>query len=85
MIALSEFKPQKDVQFVTLQRLCKAEMFNEFLKTRFTTSKRFGLEGNDTLISGLGALVDEAAKYQVENIVFGMAHRGRLSTLANIF
>jgi 2-oxoglutarate dehydrogenase E1 component len=55
---LAELKPSKLEQSKTLSRLTNAHAFNEFLKTKFPTSKRFGVEGNDTLISGLGALVD---------------------------
>lgn len=59
-------------------------MFTNFLKNRFTTSKRFGIEGCDSVISGLNALVDRAAQHKVQRIVFGMPHRGRLNTLTNV-
>ena len=65
--------------------LAQNEHFSLFLKNTFSTSKRFGIEGSDTFISGLQALVDEAAKDKVEHILFGMAHRGRLNTLATVF
>jgi 2-oxoglutarate dehydrogenase E1 component len=52
---------------------------------KFPTSKRFGIEGCDTLISGLGHLTDCAAADNVEHMVFGMPHRGRLNTLAYVF
>lgn len=55
---------------------------NQFLKSKFATKKRFGIEGCDTLISGLESLADEAAESGVESIVIGMPHRGRLNTLA---
>lgn len=67
------------------ETLAQNEHFSLFLKNTFSTSKRFGIEGSDTFISGLQALVDEAAKDKVEHILFGMAHRGRLNTLATVF
>jgi 2-oxoglutarate dehydrogenase E1 component len=59
----------------TLERLCKNEAFNIFLKNKFSTSKRFGIEGCDSFISGLDCLVDRAADHGVEHIVMGMPHR----------
>ena len=67
------------------ENLAFNELFSLFLKNTFSTSKRFGIEGSDTFISGLSALVDEAAKDKTEHILFGMAHRGRLNTLATVF
>lgn len=67
-----------------LEELTKSETFNQFLVSKFTTTKRFGVEGLDTVISGLNAMVEEAVEYGVEYIGIGMAHRGRLSTLANV-
>jgi 2-oxoglutarate dehydrogenase E1 component len=54
------------------------------LKNKFSTSKRFGIEGCDSLISGMHALVDRAVQHKVEKIVVGMPHRGRLNTLAEV-
>jgi 2-oxoglutarate dehydrogenase E1 component len=65
----------------TADRLCRDYVFSEFLKNTFSTAKRFGSEGCDSFIAGLGALVDKAANEKVEHIVFGMPHRGRLNTL----
>ena len=74
----------KDHKMKIFHRLCKNEMFTNFLKNRFTTSKRFGIEGCDSVISGLIALVDRAAEHKVEKIIMGMPHRGRLNTLTNV-
>jgi 2-oxoglutarate dehydrogenase E1 component len=61
-------------------------MFNNFLKNKFSTSKRFGIEGCDTLISALDTLVSYSSqKHSVEHMIFGMPHRGRLNTLACVF
>ncbi|MHC4822758.1 MAG: multifunctional oxoglutarate decarboxylase/oxoglutarate dehydrogenase thiamine pyrophosphate-binding subunit/dihydrolipoyllysine-residue succinyltransferase subunit [Planctomycetota bacterium] len=67
-----------------LQRLVKAENFEQFLHTRYPGNKRFSLEGADTLIPALGEIVDRAAASGVERVIIGMAHRGRLNVLANI-
>lgn len=65
--------------------LCFNECFSQFLKTKFNTSKRFGIEGCDTFVSAMSSLVDLAAEHKTEHVVFGMAHRGRLHTLATVF
>ena len=59
-------------------------MFTEFLNNTFSTSKRFGSEGCDSFISGLGALVDHAAELKMENVIIGMPHRGRLNALYSV-
>jgi 2-oxoglutarate dehydrogenase E1 component len=61
-----------------------AELFERFLHTRYTGQKRFSLEGSETLIPILEAVVERAAELGVREIVLGMAHRGRLNVLANI-
>jgi 2-oxoglutarate dehydrogenase E1 component len=61
-----------------------AELFERFLHTRYVGQKRFSLEGSETLIPLLDALVEKAAEAGVREIVLGMAHRGRLNVLANI-
>ena len=78
------FELTKGEKLLLFDRLCKNESFNIFVKNRFTTVKRFGIEGCDTFISGMAKLVDVAAEYKIEHMVFGMAHRGRLNTLAFI-
>ncbi len=67
-----------------LQRLVKAENFEQFLHTRYPGNKRFSLEGADTLIPALAEIIDRAADGGVKRVVIGMAHRGRLNVLANI-
>jgi 2-oxoglutarate decarboxylase len=66
-----------------LERLNAAEAFETFLHTKFVGHKRFGLEGAESVIAMLDALLDRAAEAGVEEAVFGMAHRGRLNVLAN--
>jgi 2-oxoglutarate dehydrogenase E1 component len=69
-----------------LSKLNQAVSFEQFLQTKYVGQKRFSLEGGETLIPAIGAIVRIAAEeYDVEEFVLGMAHRGRLNTLVNIF
>ncbi|MFO0845148.1 MAG: 2-oxoglutarate dehydrogenase E1 component [Gemmataceae bacterium] len=67
-----------------LESLHYAELFERFLHTRYTGQKRFSLEGSETLIPLLEAVVERAPDSGVREVVIGMAHRGRLNVLANI-
>ncbi|MCS7181970.1 MAG: multifunctional oxoglutarate decarboxylase/oxoglutarate dehydrogenase thiamine pyrophosphate-binding subunit/dihydrolipoyllysine-residue succinyltransferase subunit [Thermoanaerobaculum sp.] len=68
----------------TLQKLNEAEAFERFLHTKYIGHKRFSLEGGEVLIPMLDHLLAQAAELGVEEVVMGMAHRGRLNVLANI-
>jgi 2-oxoglutarate dehydrogenase E1 component len=68
-----------------LKKLNQAVTFESFLHTNFIGQKRFSLEGNESLIPALDTLIENAADLGVKEFVMGMAHRGRLNTLANIF
>ncbi|WP_411765921.1 2-oxoglutarate dehydrogenase E1 component [Winogradskyella sp. A3E31] len=68
-----------------LKKLNEAVSFENFLHTKYVGQKRFSLEGNESLIPALDAMIEKAADYGVKEFVMGMAHRGRLSTLTNIF
>jgi len=69
-----------------LSKLMQAVTFEQFLQTKYVGQKRFSLEGGETLIPAIGAIVRIAAEqYDVDEFVLGMAHRGRLNTLVNIF
>jgi 2-oxoglutarate dehydrogenase E1 component len=67
-----------------LRKLNKAVLFEKFLGTKYIGEKRFSLEGGETTIPGLDAIIQTAAANGVEEVVIGMAHRGRLNVLANI-
>jgi 2-oxoglutarate dehydrogenase E1 component len=67
-----------------LQKLNDAVVFEKFLGTKYVGQKRFSLEGGETTIPALDAIINRAAELGVDEIVFGMAHRGRLNVLANI-
>jgi multifunctional 2-oxoglutarate metabolism enzyme len=77
-------KVDLEEQRVILSRLNSAEAFEKFLHTKYLGHKRFSLEGAESTIAMLGALLDAAADAGVEQAVMGMAHRGRLNVLANI-
>jgi 2-oxoglutarate dehydrogenase E1 component len=75
-----------DAKKYILSKLNQAVTFESFLQTKYVGQKRFSLEGGEALIPGISvALRDAAEKYGVKECVLGMAHRGRLSTLVNIF
>ncbi len=67
-----------------LKKLNEAESFERFLHTKFLGAKRFSLEGGESLIPLLDAVMTSAAESGMEEVVLGMAHRGRLNVLANI-
>ncbi|WP_299249491.1 2-oxoglutarate dehydrogenase E1 component [uncultured Lacinutrix sp.] len=68
-----------------LKKLNEAVSFESFLHTKYVGQKRFSLEGGEALIPALDAVIEKAAELGVEEFIMGMAHRGRLSTLTNIF
>ncbi len=67
-----------------LKNLVAAEEFEHFLHSRFVGQKRFALEGAETAAAILEEIIDRAAERSVQEIVIGMAHRGRLNILANV-
>ncbi|MFD1094332.1 2-oxoglutarate dehydrogenase E1 component [Salegentibacter chungangensis] len=68
-----------------LKKLNEAVSFESFLHRKYVGQKRFSLEGGESLIPALDALIEKAAEAGVKDFVMGMAHRGRLNTLTNIF
>ena len=67
-----------------LQKLNEGVMFEKFLHTKYIGQKRFSLEGGETTIAALDAIINSSAEEGVQEVVIGMAHRGRLNVLANI-
>ncbi|MEO5984676.1 MAG: 2-oxoglutarate dehydrogenase E1 component, partial [Ferruginibacter sp.] len=67
-----------------LQKLNEGVMFEKFLHTKYIGQKRFSLEGGETTIAALDAIINTAADNNVQEVVIGMAHRGRLNILANV-
>jgi len=82
----NQFKIQLTNQqkLTILKNLSQAELFESFLQTKFTGQKRFSLEGGETLIPILKAILEQAAHFKLEECIIGMAHRGRLNVLSNI-
>ncbi len=74
----------KDVKKNILDKLIKAELFENFVHTKFVGHKRFSLEGSETLIPVIDAILNQASERGIDEIVLGMSHRGRLNVLTNI-
>ena len=68
-----------------LKKLIQATNFEQFLQKKYVGQKRFSLEGGESLIPALDSIFENAASMGVKEFVVGMAHRGRLNTLSNIF
>ncbi|RYY60321.1 MAG: 2-oxoglutarate dehydrogenase E1 component [Chitinophagaceae bacterium] len=67
-----------------LEKLNQGVMFEKFLHTKYVGQKRFSLEGGESTIPALDAIINTSADLEVKEVVIGMAHRGRLNILANI-
>ncbi len=74
----------REEQLRILRKLNSAEAFESFLQTKYVGQKRFSLEGGESLIPLLDAILDSSAKRGLEEVCIGMPHRGRLNVLANI-
>jgi 2-oxoglutarate decarboxylase len=77
-------KPTVAEQKYILSKLNAAEAFETFLQTKYVGQKRFSLEGAETVIPMMDAVLDQAAEHNLDEVVIGMPHRGRLNVLANI-
>ncbi len=75
----------KEKKLNTLRMLLKATKFETFLHRKFVGQKRFSLEGSESVIPLLDHVIETAAELDMKDVVIGMAHRGRLNVLANIF
>ncbi|GAB1488210.1 2-oxoglutarate dehydrogenase E1 component [Opitutaceae bacterium] len=85
-----KMEPNRNVRAFTkgekiriLRRIHKAELFEKFLHTRYVGQKRFSIEGGETMIAALDSVIQASPEVGVDEIVMGMAHRGRLSVLTN--
>ena len=78
------YEPSIEKKKRILEKLNGAVVFEEFLHKKYVGQKRFSLEGGETTIAGLDAIINKASESGVEEVVIGMAHRGRLNVLANI-
>ncbi len=82
--------PDKEIAFTRegkraiLNKLVEAEGFEKFLDVKFTGTKRFGLDGGESLVPALEQIIKRGGNLGVKEIVFGMAHRGRLNVLTQV-
>ncbi|WP_184972537.1 multifunctional oxoglutarate decarboxylase/oxoglutarate dehydrogenase thiamine pyrophosphate-binding subunit/dihydrolipoyllysine-residue succinyltransferase subunit [Nonomuraea endophytica] len=83
-VEMAHASPDREEQLNILGRLNTAEAFETFLQTKFVGQKRFSLEGGESLIPLLDSVISDAADQDLDEVVIGMAHRGRLNVLANI-
>ena len=83
-IEIKYTKPRPEEQKHILNRLNAAEAFETFLQTKYVGQKRFSLEGGESLIPLLDEVLQASAEGGLDEVVIGMAHRGRLNVLANI-
>ncbi|XP_024155066.1 2-oxoglutarate dehydrogenase, mitochondrial [Oryzias melastigma] len=67
-----------------LARMIRSTRFEEFLQRKWSSEKRFGLEGCESLIPALKTIIDRSSQNGVESVIMGMSHRGRLNVLANV-
>jgi 2-oxoglutarate dehydrogenase E1 component len=77
-------KPTAEGKKEILQSLTAAEGFERFLNVKFPGTKRFGLDGGESTVPALEAIIRKSAELGVDEIVIGMPHRGRLNVLANV-
>ncbi|MBL9208855.1 MAG: 2-oxoglutarate dehydrogenase E1 component, partial [Opitutaceae bacterium] len=76
------FSPPEKVRI--LSRVHKAELFERFLHTKYVGQKRFSLEGGETMVAAVDAVIEYCPTLGVEEVVMGMAHRGRLNILTSV-
>jgi 2-oxoglutarate dehydrogenase E1 component len=76
-------KLPKDTRLRLFKKLYQADYFENFLAKKFVGKKRFSLEGGESIIPMMDTIVEESGNYNMEAIIFGMAHRGRLNVLVN--
>ncbi|KAG2188029.1 hypothetical protein INT44_000780 [Umbelopsis vinacea] len=84
---LEKVKPydfSRDEKYMMLDRLMWSSIFEQFVATKYPGEKRFGLEGAESLIAGMKAMVDRSVDHGVQSIIIGMPHRGRLNILSNV-
>lgn len=78
------FSNSKERKIEIYTKVAQAEMLEDFFHKKFSTHKRFGMDGSETAVLALHSLIDRAIENGVDNFVIGMPHRGRLNVMANI-
>uniref|UniRef100_A0A672ZMT7 2-oxoglutarate dehydrogenase complex component E1 n=1 Tax=Sphaeramia orbicularis TaxID=375764 RepID=A0A672ZMT7_9TELE len=79
---IMQFSPEE--KRTLLGRMIRSTRFEEFLQRKWSSEKRFGLEGCESLIPALKTIIDKSSQSGVESVIMGMPHRGRLNVLANV-
>lgn len=79
-----DIKLSKDIQDRIVKKLTESVVFENFLNKKYVGQKRFSLEGGESTIPALDAIIQKGSELGVEEVVLGMAHRGRLNVLTNI-
>lgn len=74
----------KEKKVHIFERLCFADMFENFMMNKFNTTKRFGLDGGEAIVPALKDAIDRASELGAHSFIIGMPHRGRLNVLANV-
>ena len=82
--SLNRLEMNREEQFRILTKLTDAVVFEDFIQKKYVGVKSFSLQGAESLIPMLDLAVDKAGEQGIDEIVFGMAHRGRLNVLANV-
>ena len=80
----TKYKYSRSQKLMILDRLMWSDHFERFVSKKYPSEKRFGLEGGESLIPGMKALIDTSVELGAQNIVMGMSHRGRLNVLSNV-
>lgn len=80
----NSLKMSTEEKRILLDRLIRSQKFEEFLAKKWSSEKRFGLEGCEVLIPAMKHIIDISSENGVESFVIGMPHRGRLNVLANV-
>ncbi|MBM7366612.1 2-oxoglutarate decarboxylase [Gordonia hydrophobica] len=83
-VEIKHVKPPVGEQKYILSKLNAAEAFETFLATKYVGQKRFSLEGAEAVIPMMDAVLDQSAEHELDEVVIGMPHRGRLNVLTNI-
>ncbi|KAJ8533280.1 hypothetical protein ON010_g13975 [Phytophthora cinnamomi] len=81
---LVQNEESKEKKLHVLERLAFSVVFERFLGNKYNTTKRFGLDGAESLIPGLKFMIDRGTQLGMEHLVIGMPHRGRLNVLSNV-
>ena len=79
-----EVKFTREGRRAILNKMVEAEGFEKFLHVKYMGTKRFGLDGGESLIPAMEQIIKRGGSLGIKEIVFGMPHRGRLSVLANV-